>query len=186
MAEDAARELARNSPTCAVTPTLRVTSRLIHSRVVSAVSEADSVVTVDSEAAPRKVRGRPAVFSADALRGAAGYSYARRIGTRRGAQDLVYRMFAIAVVEHYCEAYPEKADTLSWLLRPKRRHALLSELGRFGQPRSDTSGALRWSEEDVSRLIDAALEVSESRPTTKAGIAMLRRLRRSGRGRFAT
>jgi hypothetical protein len=35
------------------------------------------------------------------------------VQTRRGAQDLVYRMFAIAVLEHYCEAYAEKAEA-SW------------------------------------------------------------------------
>lgn len=136
---------------------------------------------MDPEAAPRRLRGRPVVFSDEVLRGSAGYSYARRIGTRRGAQDLVYRMFAIAVIEHYCEAYPEKANTLSWLLRPRRRHALLTELGRIGQPRSDADGALRWSAEDVTRLIDAALEVARSRPSTKVGATMVRRLRRTER-----
>ena len=59
----------------------------------------------------------------------------------RCAQDLVYRMFAIAVLEHYCEAYPEMAETLDWLPRPKRRHALLTELGRIAQPASDANGA---------------------------------------------
>lgn len=135
---------------------------------------------MDSEAEPIKLRGRPVVFSEEALLGAKSYSYARRIGTRRGAQDVVYRMFAIAVIEHYCEAYPESATELSWLLRPKRRHALLTELGRVGRPRSGASGHLQWSEEAVSRLIDAALDVSRSRPSTRAGIAMLRRLRRDG------
>jgi hypothetical protein len=90
-------------------------------------------------------------------------------------------MFAIAVLEHYCEAYPEEADTLGWLLRPRRRHALLTELGRVAQPKSDASGALRWSEDDVSRLVEAALELAEARPSTKAGVAMLRDARRRHR-----
>ena len=90
-------------------------------------------------------------------------------------------MFAIAVLEHYCEAYPEKAKTLSWLLWPKRRHALLTELGRMAQPRSDGSGELRWSEKDVSRLVQAALEPAEARPSTNAGIAMVRDTRRQRR-----
>jgi hypothetical protein len=108
------------------------------------------------------------------------YSYARRVRTRRGAQDLVYRMFAIAVLEHYCEAYPEKAATLGWLLRP-RRHALLTELGRVARPKSDAGGALRWNEDDVSRLIEAAHDLAEARPSTKAGVAMMRDLRRRQR-----
>lgn len=87
-------------------------------------------------------------------------------------------MFAIAVLEHYCEAYPEKEQTLSWLLRPRRRHALLTELGRVAQPRSDANGALRWGESDVIRLVTAALAVAEARPSTKAGVAMIRDLRR--------
>jgi hypothetical protein len=87
-------------------------------------------------------------------------------------------MFAIAVLEHFCEAYPEKAETLSWLLGPKRRHALLTELGRIAQPRSAASGDLRWSEEGVSRLVQAALEVASARPSTKEGIATLRGRRR--------
>ena len=123
-------------------------------------------------------RGRPPVFSEDVLGRASQYSYARRVQTRRGAQDLVYRMFAIAVVEHYCEAYPEKAEELSWLLRPKRRHALLTELGRIAQPRSAANGDLRWSEEDVSQLVQAALEVARARPSTKEGVATLRNRRR--------
>ena len=126
-------------------------------------------------------RGRPPVFSKDALRRATGYSYARQVGTRRGAQDLVYRMFAVAVLEHYCEAYPDKAETLEWLLRPKRRHALLTELGRVAQPRSDTSGNLRWSEEDVSRLMEAAFILAEAKPSTKRGVLLMRDYRRTTR-----
>jgi hypothetical protein len=92
-------------------------------------------------------------------------------------------MFAIAVLEHYCEAYPEKAETLDWLLRPRRRHALLTELGRIAQPRSDASGALRWSEGDVSRLVQVALDLADERPSTKEGVAMMRDLRRNQRAR---
>jgi hypothetical protein len=133
---------------------------------------------VTAEADSEITRGRPPVFSDEVLSQAAGYSYARRVRTRRGAQDLVYRMFAIAVLEHYCEAYPEEEVTLAWLLRPKRRHALLSELGRIAQPRSDRSGALTWSEADVLPLVTAALIVAEARPPTKAGVAMIRDIRR--------
>ena len=118
------------------------------------------------------------MFSEEALRRATGYSYARQVGTRRGAQDLVYRMFAVAVLEHYCEAYPEKAEPLGWLLRPKFRHALLTELGRVARPRSDTSGNLRWSEEDVSRLMEAAFVLAEAKPSTKRGVLMMRDYRR--------
>lgn len=87
-------------------------------------------------------------------------------------------MFAVAVIEHYCEAYPERGETLSWLLKPRRRHALLTELGRLAEPRSGDNGDLRWSEPQVEQLIRAALEVSEAKPSTKAGVAMLRRRRR--------
>jgi hypothetical protein len=124
-------------------------------------------------------RGRPPVFSDEALRRAIGYSYARDVGTRRGAQDLVYRMFAVAVLEHYCEAYPNEAETLGWLLWPKRRHALLTELGRVAQPRSDANGNLRWREDDVSRLMEAAFILAEAKPSTKRGVLMMRDYRRT-------
>ena len=126
----------------------------------------------------RPSRGRPLIFSDDALREASGYSYARRVKTRRAAQDLVYRMFAIAAIEHYCEAFPESAGTLAWLLEPRRRHTLLSELGRVGTPRSGADGSLHWNGQDVARLIDAALEIARVQPSTKEGVAMLRALRR--------
>jgi hypothetical protein len=87
-------------------------------------------------------------------------------------------MFAIAVIEHYCDAYPEQGPILAWLLGPRRRHALLTELGRLAQPRSGGNGDLRWNEAGVERLVRAALEVSEAKPNTKAGISMLRRHRR--------
>jgi hypothetical protein len=145
--------------------------------VSACISEADSS-SVNAEADSMTPRGRPPVFSDEVLGRAAAYSYARRVRTRRGAQDLVYRMFAIAVLEHFCEAYPEREPTLSWLLRPRRRHALLTELGRIAQPRSDASGALRWSEADVSRLMTAALALAEARPSTKAGVALIRDMRR--------
>jgi hypothetical protein len=133
-----------------------------------------------SEAASKRPRGRPPVFSGKTLEKAAEFSYAREVRTRRGAQDLVYRMFAVAVIELYCEAYSEKAATLGWLLEP-RRHALLSELGRVGQPKTDDQGELRWSESDVSRLIGVALRIAEAKPSTKVGVAMIRDLRRSAR-----
>lgn len=88
-------------------------------------------------------------------------------------------MFAIAAIELFCEAYPEKAATLEWLLIPKRRHALLSELGRIAQPRSNEHGALDWSERDVSWLIRVALELAEAKPSAKAGVAMIRERRLS-------
>jgi hypothetical protein len=89
-------------------------------------------------------------------------------------------MFAIAALEHFCEAYPEKEWELAWLLTPKRRHTLLTELGRVAQPRSDAAGELSWYETDLSRLITAALAVAEARPSTKAGVAMIRDIRRHG------
>jgi hypothetical protein len=147
-----------------------------HARAFTFFSEADSSsVAADSTSSSR---GRPVVFSEDMLRRASQCSYARQVQTRRGAQDLVYRMFAIAVLEHYSEAYPEKAQSLGWLLWPKRRHALLTELGRVAQPRSDANGELQWGADDVSRLVQAAFELAEARPSTKAGVAMLREARR--------
>jgi hypothetical protein len=131
-----------------------------------------------SEVDSKRPRGRPRVFSDEALRQASDFSHARWVRTRRGAQDLVYRKFAVAAIELFREAYPEKAAPLNWLLVPRRRHTLLSELGRVAQPRSDDQGVLLWNERDVSRLIDAALQLSEVQPTTKAGVAMIRDLRR--------
>lgn len=114
------------------------------------------------------------MFTDADVQAASSFSYARRVRTRRGAQDVVYRMFAVAVLQHYCEAYPEKAETLAWLVGPKRRHALLTELGRMGRPRSAETGGLTWTEADVSRLVWAALEISRMKPSTKEGVAMLR------------
>ena len=139
-----------------------------------------------------KRRGRPAAFSDDALARAAGFSYARRVSTRRGAQDLVYRMFATAVIEHYCEAFPEDAEPLGWYFAPRVRHTLLTELGRIARPRSDGRGGMIWNEDDVARMIAAALELAATKPTTKAGAATLRANRRSepdsgsGLGRVAS
>lgn len=87
-------------------------------------------------------------------------------------------MFAVAVLEHYSEAYPESAKTLGWLLRPRRRNTLLTEIGRFGKPRSLDDGALTWRPEDVSRLVAEALRIAELRPSTKVGVALLRARRR--------
>ena len=130
-----------------------------------------------SETASKRARGRPPVFSDDALRRAAGFSYARQVRTRRGAQDLVYRMFAVAAIELFQEAYPEKAPALDWLLTP-RRHSLLSELGRVAQPRSDGKDGLLWGERDVSRLVSVAFEIAEARPSTKVGVERVRDARR--------
>jgi hypothetical protein len=145
------------------------------------VSEADSVSTMVSEAASKKAVGRRPVFSDEALRQAGAFSYARQVRTRRGAQDLVYRMFAVAAIEHYCEAHPAKAPQLNWLLTPRRRHVLLSELGRIGRPRSDEEGKFHWDDNDVSRLVHAALEIAERKPTTKVGVALIREFRRRAR-----
>jgi hypothetical protein len=88
-------------------------------------------------------------------------------------------MFAVAVLEQYSEAFPEKAASLDWFLRPRRRHTLLTELGRIARPRSTPNGSLSWSERDVSRLIDAALELAEHRPSAKDGVRHLRAARRA-------
>jgi hypothetical protein len=89
-------------------------------------------------------------------------------------------MFAVAVIEHYCEAFPESAQSLEWLLRP-RRHSLLSELGRIAQPRSGQDGELRWSETDVALMIETALEIAETQPSTKVGVAIIRQKRKHAR-----
>jgi hypothetical protein len=122
-------------------------------------------------------RGRPSVFTDEALEQATSFSYARRVGTRRGAQDLVYRMFAVAAIEHYCEAFPEKGEMLEWYFHPRRRHTLLTELGRIAGPKSTMTGSLEWSESGVARLVEAALELAETRPSTKDGVRMLRAAR---------
>jgi hypothetical protein len=131
-----------------------------------------------TEAASKKPRGRRRVFSDHELRRAAEFAYARRVRTRRGAQDLVYRKFAMAVVELYREAHPEAGAPLEWLLSPSPRYSLLSELGRVAEPKSGDEDALEWSAPDVNRLIDAALEIAEAKPTTKVGVGMIRDLRR--------
>ena len=94
----------------------------------------------------------------------------------------MYRRFAVVAIELYREAYPEQAAPLEWLLRPRPRHGLLSELGRVAHPRSDEAGVLQWSERDVSRLIHVALEIAETKPATKVGVATIRDLRRRYRG----
>jgi hypothetical protein len=90
-------------------------------------------------------------------------------------------MFATAVIEHYCEAFPEKAKPLGWFLVPTRRHTLLTELGRIARPRSDGNGELSWDEAGISRMIDAALELAEARPSTRSGITTLRSIRAAAR-----
>jgi hypothetical protein len=130
------------------------------------------------EAASKKIRGRPHVFSDEELRRAAQFAYARRVRTRRGAQDLVYRKFALVAIELYRESHPKAATALDWLVHPAPRYSLLSELGRIGGPRSGRADELEWSARDVNRLIEVALEIAKARPRTKDGIAMIRELRR--------
>ena len=142
----------------------------------SGFSEADSPVMAAERSS--SVRGRPPVFSDAALRQATDFSYARRVRTRRGAQDLVYRMFAVAAIELFREAYPDKGAPLEWFLEPHRRHTLLTELGRTAKPRSDAAGGLTWSEEDVSELIRVGLQIAELKPSTKRGVGMIRALRK--------
>ena len=72
----------------------------------SGFSEADSYTMTPGAASQRPRAAR--AFSAAALRQATEFSYARTIRTPRGAQDLVYRMFAVAAIELYQEAYPER------------------------------------------------------------------------------
>ena len=130
------------------------------------------------EADSEKRRGRRPIFSDDELKHAAQFAYARRVRTRRGAQDLVYRKFAIAVIELYREAHPDKGQALDWLLTPMPRYSLLSELGRVAEPRSSEDGSLAWSSTEVNRLIHVAREIAEARPSTKEGITMIRDFRR--------
>jgi hypothetical protein len=131
-----------------------------------------------TEAASKKPRGRRRVFSDDELRRAAQFAYVRRVRTRRGAQDLVYRKFAIAAIELYREAHPDTGAPLEWLVSPSPRYSLLSELGRIAEPKSGEEDALEWRAREVNRLIHAALEIAEAKPTTKVGVAMIRDLRR--------
>jgi hypothetical protein len=159
-------------------PPARIGGGFPHSGSGDGSSEADSDRDVTSAAASNSSRGRRPVFSDEALRGAARYSYARRVRSRRGAQDLVYRQFAIAALDLYCETFPEKAEQLEWLLVPTPRHSLLTELGRIAKPRSGKDEALEWDAPDVSRLIRAAFVVAQLKPTTKAGVSMIRDLRR--------
>ena len=147
------------------------------------LSEADSRGVASPEASARRRRGRPRVFTEKTLQEAALFSYAKHVRTRRGAQDLVYRKFAVAAIELFRETHPEDAK-LEWLLSPVPRHSLLTELGRVARLRSDEDGVLHWTARDVSRLIAIAFEVAEARPSTKEGVAMIRelRLRQNGAG----
>jgi hypothetical protein len=137
------------------------------------------------EAASRNQRGRRRVFSDPELRRAAEYAYARRVRSRRGAQDLVYRRFAITAIELYREAHPAEGAPLGWLLGPTPRYSLLSELGRIAEPRSGEEDQLQWRGPNVNRLIQVALEIAAAEPTTKAGVAMIRDRRRLHRNALA-
>ena len=124
-------------------------------RVVSApdpccFSEAGSHC-VTAEADSEIIRGRPPVFSDD-------------------DECAALKTSPTACSRSLCSS-PIAAETLDWLLRPIGRHALLTELGRIALPESDANGALRWNEDDVSRLVQAALELAEARLPTKAGVS---------------
>jgi hypothetical protein len=126
---------------------------------------------VDSEAASKKL-GRPEVFTAEALEQArrSGVAAARHVKTRRGAQDLVYRIRAVAVIERYREIYPEEATPLEWLFKPGDmrgetwRHSLLTELGRARRP--------QW-------IIAIALRITQLKPPAKQGVRLIRRWRQA-------
>jgi hypothetical protein len=139
-------------------------------------SDADFLLAV-SEAASKNHRGRRRLFSDEEMRRAAQFAYARRVRTRRGAQDLVYRKFALVAIEHYRAAHPEDGAPLEWFLRPPR-YSLLSELGRIAEPRSGKQDVLEWSAPGVNTLIRAAFEVAAAKPSTKDGVAMIRDFRR--------
>src|SRR4029453_12306473 len=85
-----------------------------------------------SEAASKRGRGRPQVFSDAELRREAQFAYARRVRPRGGAQDLVYRKFPLVAIELYRESHPQAAQALDWLLFPTPRHRLLSGTRRGG------------------------------------------------------
>jgi hypothetical protein len=140
-------------------------------------AEADSE-SVTTKASATRARGRPRVFSEQALHDALHFSYARHVRTRRGAQDLVYRKFAVAALELYRETHPKGGARLAWLLAPTPRHSLLTELGRVARPWSDDEGVLHWTAHDVARLVDVAFAVVEAKPSTKEGVAMIRALKR--------
>ena len=93
----------------------------------------------------------------------------------------MYRKFAVAAIELYREAHPEAGAELEWLLTPMPRYSLLSELGRIAEPRSGDEGSLQWNATDVNRLIQVALGIAETKPSTKTGIAMIRAFRRQYR-----
>lgn len=132
---------------------------------------------VVAEAASKGLRGRRQVFSDSELRRSSQFAYARRVKTRRGAQDLVYRKFALAAIEQFRETHPQVGAPLGWLVSPPR-YSLLSELGRIAEPKSGDEDTLVWNAAGVNRLIAAALEVAETKPTTKSGVSLIREARR--------
>jgi hypothetical protein len=123
----------------------------------------------ESEAASKKL-GRPQVFSEEALARvlASGVSPTRHVTTKRGAQDLMYRVRAVLVIDRFRQLYPHEAASLAWLCMPSDmrgetwRHSLLTELGRITNPQA---------------LIPVALHVARLRPSTKEGIRLIRQLR---------
>lgn len=123
------------------------------------------------EAASKRL-GRPEVFSEEALMRvvASGVSPARRVTTKRGAQDLMYRVRAVVVIDRFRRLYSDEAAPLGWLCMPGDmrgetwRHSLLTELGRITNPQV---------------LIPVALHVARLQPNTKHGIRLIRNLRHS-------
>lgn len=126
---------------------------------------------MNSEASSKK-RGRPEVFSEEQLELAlrAGVAASRRVRSKRGAQDLVYRIRAAYIIEEYRRIYPSESEPLKWLFYPGDmrgetwRHSLLTELGRARTPQ---------------QVVAAAIYIANRQPPTKAGIRMIRRVRKA-------
>lgn len=126
---------------------------------------------MDSEASSKK-RGRPLAFSDEALDRAlgTGVAAARHVTTKRGAQDVAYRIRAVLVIERFREIYPAEAQPLNWLFRPGDmrgqtwRHSLLTELGRA---------------QKAQHIVPIALRLASVRPKTKDGIRLVRHLRKA-------
>ena len=116
--------------------------------------------------------GRPRVFTDEVLDRVvrSGIASARRVTTRRGAQDLVYRLRAVTVIEQFRRIYPQEAGPLVWLFKPGDmrgetwRHSLLTELGRGERP--------QW-------IVAAALQIASLQPPAKEGIRLIRQWRRA-------
>lgn len=99
-----------------------------------------------------------------------GVPAVRHVTTRRGAQDVAYRLRAVGVIEEYRRIYPQRAEPLEWLFRSGDRtgrtwrHSLLTELGRV---------------DSAPRMMAIALRIAELKPRTKQGIRLVRQWRES-------